>query len=160
MGYRTSVREFQTNFFADPVGSLMPMLQPAFQQMLEEREMTARARMEVERELQDPAFRPLVEQHAPEIRQALDDGVPYAYAVHMTKMFGQLKAMEARLSELQTPASQAREQMRLARGRAADTRSPAPPAADPYELARAEAARRGISTDSPQFLRLLTQLSE
>jgi hypothetical protein len=156
--YRESVQEFQQNFFSDPVGSLMPLIGPQIKEMMESREAEVRAEYEVQQELGDPALAPLVQRYAPEMKQALDNGVPYSYAVHMTKMFGELEAARAELARMRGPVAQARAQTQATRQRLTDTPSPRQPEVDVYTRAKAEAAKRGFTTDSPQFFKLLTTL--
>ena len=100
-----------------------------------------------------------MKQHAAELEQALADGVPFEYATHMLKIYGELEKLRQKYGENEKAASMGREQTRLAQGKAAITRDPAPAArVDVYALAKKEAQKQGFSTDSPQFRRLLEKL--
>lgn len=155
--YRQDAARRAEQFHEDPESVMLPVIQHAFNQMFEDRARQWQADQRVAQEFQDPELAPVIQQHGPEMRKALQDGVPYDYAVHMARMFARLEQTTRELSALRGQEAQVSERDRLQRGRATTERTPTPPrrVRDPYAAAKAEALERGIPTDSPQFFDLL-----
>lgn len=158
--YRAYTEEFQENLIQDPVGTLLPILMPEVERAIQSRETQLQARFDVQRDFQDPTIAPVIKEHAEDFKAALDAGVPYSYAVHMTKMFAEIKRLQSEISSLRPQVVRGQAQARIARTRATDTPTPATPEGDPYEMAKAEAARRGIALDSNAFFALIRKFSQ
>lgn len=158
--YRDSLQTFQRDFFTDPQGTVMPMVQQLVQAEFQQMQQRQQAQMEVSRDFQDPQLAPMVKEYGEDFSKALNDGVPYDYAKHMMVMYAELQAAKNQLKGLSGKAAQADEQRRLAKGEASITRDPRSAPQDPYELAKAEAKRKGVSTDGPQFAAILARHSK
>lgn len=159
--HRNSQHDFQSAFFSDPQGTLAPMLLPIIQEQIQRATEQAQASYQVERDFESPELKPLVQEHAAEIQEALNAGVPYDYAKHMVQMFGRLKQMEQQLQGANKDAVMGKEQQRLSKSNATITRDPAAAhSVDPYELAKKEAQRKGIQTDDPRFFQILDRFSK
>lgn len=157
--YREESFNFQNEFFSDPMGTLAPMLTSLIQEKMQVAQEQAQADMRVSQDFESPELKPLIQANAPEMQQALKDGVPYDYAVHMLRMKGQLEKLQGEMGRLNKDAVMGREQQRLAKGNATITRDPAPSkAVDVYELARKEAAKKGMRSDDPRFMKLVADI--
>ena len=155
--YRDSLQNFQREFFTDPHGTILPMVEQLAERKVQEVIQKMEAQQSVQRDFADPQMAPLVQKHGDQVAKALQDGVPYEYTMHMLKMHAELEALRGQLKTTAGKAAQADEQRRLAKGEAAITRDPRTPAQDPYELAKAEAQKRGFSTSDKRFIDLLTK---
>lgn len=158
--YRESLQNFQKDFFTDPHGTLMPMVEQLAERKVQEALTQISVKQEIDKDFDSPELKPLIEKYSQDFEKALTDGVPYNYATHMMKMHAQLEQMQNQIKGLSGKAAQADEQRRLAKGEAAITRDPRTPPKDPYELAKAEATKRGISTSSKQFMDILTKYTK
>lgn len=159
--YREAQESFTRDFFQDPRGTLMPMISEIARQEYETVRVREDAQRQVAQDFNDPALKPLVEEHAAELRTALADGMPYDYAVHMLKLFAENKRLAAGQSQLGKEAMMGREQVRLAQGKASVRRDPAASSEpDIYQLAKREAAKSRIPLDSPKFMQLLARLEK
>ena len=158
--YRDSLQNFQREFFTDPHGTLLPMVEQLAEKKVQDALAKIEAQQSVQREFADPTMAPLVQKYGQDLQKALSDGVPYEYSMHMLKMHAELEALRGRVKDVDGQAAQAAEQRRLAKGEAAITRDPRTPAQDPYELAKSEAAKRGISTGDKRFMELLSKYTK
>lgn len=159
--YQEEITNFQRGFFQDPQGTLAPMIIPMIQEQLRAVQAQSQAHQRVAQDFESPELQPLVAEHAPELKQALADGVPYDYGVHMLKMFGELKNLRSQIQTMSREATMGKEQVRLAQGAASITRDPAPvKTVDVYALAKKQAAEKGFSTADPRFLSLLSDLEK
>jgi|GEM_PF-4372963 len=158
--YRDSLQSFQRDFFTDPQGTILPMVEQLAERKVQEVLQRQAMTQSVQRDLSDPQMAPMVEQYKDDFRKALNDGVPYEYAKHMMSMYSELEQMRGQHKTLSGKAALADEQRRLAKGAAANTRDPRAPAHDPYQLAIADAKRLGITPDSPRFAALLGKHSK
>lgn len=158
--YRDSLQNFQREFFTDPQGTLMPMVEQLAEQKVQQVIQRMEAQQSVQRDFADPKIQPMIQQYGQDFAKALQDGVPYEYAKHMMGMYARMQELEGSVKQMSGKAAQADEQRRLAKGEASITRDPRTPAQDPYELAKAEASKRGISTGSKQFFDLLTKYTK
>ena len=158
--YRDSLQNFQREFFTDPHGTLLPMVEQLAEKKVQDALQKIEAQQSVQREFSDPTLAPLVQKYGQDLQKALTDGVPYEYSMHMLKMHAELESLKGQLKQASGQASQAAEQRRLAKGEAAITRDPRTPQQDPYELAKAEASKRGISTGDRRFMDILTKHSK
>lgn len=112
--------------------------------------------------------RKLLEQQGDYLRQQLQSGVPYDAALEMATMRQQLADLHGRTTALsqeqeaaRTAAKAAAERERLAKGRASITRDPKGVGTpDYYSIAKKEAAEKGITPDSPRFMRLLEDVRQ
>ena len=155
--YRETSQNFQREWFTDPQGTLMPMVQPMVQQMLQQEFKKMEAQQTIQRDFADPQLSPLIQQYKDDYAKALQDGVPYEYTNHMLKQHAEINQLRDQLKSLTGKAAQADEQRRLAKGEASITRDPRTPTIDPYTLAKKEARDSGIPLDSPQFARLVAK---
>jgi len=155
--YRDSLANFQREFFTDPHGTILPMVEQLAERKVQEVMQRMEAQQSVQRDFSDPQMAPMVDKYKQDLAKALQDGVPYEYSMHMLKMHAELENLRGQLKATTGKAAQADEQRRLAKGEAAITRDPRTPAQDPYELAKAEAAKRGISTGDKRFIDLLNK---
>lgn len=155
--YRETSQNFQREWFTDPQGTLMPMVQPLVQQMLQQEFKKMEAQQTVQRDFADPTLAPLIQKYKDDYGKALQDGVPYEYTNHMLKQHAEIENLRTQLKQLTGKAAQADEQRRLAKGEASITRDPRTPTIDPYTLAKKEARESGIALDSPQFARLVAK---
>lgn len=155
--YRDNLQNFQRDFFTDPQGTLLPMVEQLAEQKVQQVLQKLEAQQSVQRDFEDPAIKPMIEKYGQDFAKAISDGVPYDYAKHMMGMYARMQELEGQVKGMAGKAAQADEQRRLAKGEASVTRDPRTPAQDPYELAVAEARRRGIATGSKQFWDILTK---
>jgi hypothetical protein len=86
-----------------------------------------------------------------------DPNKTYDYAKQMMMLYAENQRLKSQSQQVDTRATMAEEQKRLAKGEAAITRDTRAPKIDPYEAAKVEAAKRGIPLDSPRFSQLLTK---
>lgn len=157
--YQQESQQFQRDFFSDPQNAIAPLVQPLIQQAIQQYVESVQAKQSVAKDFEDPALKPLLEQHGEEIQTMLNDGVPYDYAMHQAKMFGEVQRLRAELDGLRKRAGQGEAQQRLVRQQAtisADPRVSDTP--DVYKLARAEAAKQGIDTANPKFMQILADV--
>ncbi len=156
--YQDTVQQNQLSLLEDPRGFIAPIIQPLVAEAIQQERMRMQADEQVGKDFEDPELKPLIDEHRPEIAKALQDGVPYQYAVHMLKMFGQLEKLQNQVNGMSQQAAMGQEQVRLAQGKSSITRDPAPnKSADVYTLAKKEAERRGFTTADPRFLALLSE---
>jgi hypothetical protein len=158
--YRENLQNFQRDFFTDPQGTLLPMVEQLAEQKVQQVLQKIEAQQSVQRDFADPSIAPMVQKYGSEFSKALQDGVPYEYAKHMMGMFARMQELEAQAKGMAGKAAQADEQRRLAKGEASITRDPRTTAQDPYDLAKAEAIKKGISTGSKQFIDLLNKYTQ
>ncbi len=157
--YRDEIQQFQHSFFEDPRGTLAPMLREVIAQEMRTAQEQAHAEHQVAQDFETPEFKEFISTHGPEVRQALEEGVPYKYVMHMSNMFRELEQLRANVPTLTRKATMAEEQQRLAKGRASVTHDPAPAKnVDIYALAKAEAAKQGITPGSPLFNKIYDKL--
>lgn len=158
--YQQQKAEFQDRFFEDPQGAIHDMVRGIAASVFQDAQQQSQAHATVAQDFEDPAVKPVIEAHREEMAQALKDGVPYNYAIHMARMYGELEQLRSQVGQAGRAQIQAQEQMRLTQSRAAATREPRPAAGDPYRLARAEATKQGIPLDSPAFITLLERFQQ
>jgi hypothetical protein len=157
--YQQEMQSFQREFFSDPAGSLQSIVGPLVQQGIQAYLSEQQARQQVARDFEDPALKPIIEKHGDEVQKMLEDGVPYQYATHTAKLYAEYQRMATELDGLRKSAGMATAQQQALKGRAAITPDVATaPKVDTYKLATQEAKKRGISTDSAQFFRLLADI--
>lgn len=127
------------------------------QDALRTAQVRERAAAEVEAWFDDPANEPVVRYAAPAMREALQAGVPFPYVRAMAEMRYQLDALLKQLAQAQTQAGAAQAQRQAAQRQAAITPEVSPEGmrVDPIALAK----ERGIDTGSPDYVRLLAELS-
>ncbi len=159
--YREETTQFQQSFFQDPRATLAPYVQEMMREELARVQQEAQAQHQVSQDFNAPGLKELVTEHAADIKQALEEGVPYKHAIHMTQMFGELQRLRKLMPEAQRAEAMAKEQQRLAQGRASVTRDPAPSKhVDVYALAKAQALKEGIPLGTAQFNHLLDRLEK
>lgn len=155
--YRESLQTFQRDFFTDPQGTVMPMVDRMVEQKIQQYVERQTAQQSVAKDFADPQLAPLVEQYGSDFKKALEDKVPYDYAKHMLLMHAEIQKLRGENHASQAKVVSADERQRLAKGEAAITRDQRAPVRDSYELAKKEAKKRGITPDSPQFAGLLAK---
>lgn len=162
--YQTSVQEFNRNWMSDPEGTLREMVAPLMQQEIARVRQDAIAEASVKRDFADPELKPIIEEHAAELRKMLEDGVPYKYAIHTLKLHHAYSALAAGQRATTTVASTAAEQTRQRQPAAARTSRPDPqPRASgdsQYQLAVKEAKQLGIPTDDHRFVKILAKYEQ
>lgn len=155
--YRESLQNFQRDFFTDPQGTLLPMVEQLAEQKVQAVIQRMEAQQSVQRDFADPQLKPMIDKYGQDFAKAITDGVPYDYAKHMMGMYARMQELEGQVKGMAGKAAAADEQRRLAKGEASITRDPRTPDRDPYELAKEDARKRGISTGSKQFIDLLNK---
>lgn len=158
--YQTSLQTHQREFYTNPVGALskhvVPMIRQEIQAMFQEQQQRA----EVQRDLEDPALKPLIERFGPEIEKAMAAGTPYDQAIHYTKVYGAYESVAAenarlkqQLQSMGVKVKAADHQHQLDKGKAAITKdvSVRNTAADPYLQAKKWARENGVDTMSAAF---------
>jgi hypothetical protein len=155
--YRENLANFQRDFFTDPQGTLLPMVEQLAERKVQMALQKIEAQQSVQKDFTDPKLGPMVQQYKDDFAKALNDGVPYDYAKHMMGMYAELEALRNEKRTLSGKAAQADEQRRLAKGEASHTRDPRSLPQDPYTLALADAKKRGVTPDSPRFASILAK---
>jgi hypothetical protein len=160
--YRESLTSFQKDFFTDPHGTLLPMVEQLAEQKVQQALQQIEARQSVQRDFEDPTLKPLLEKHKDEFAKALQDMPqnPYEYAKHLMVTFAENQKLKEQLAKYEGKVAAADEQRRLSKSEASHTRDPRAAEQDPYELATSEAKRRGIPLDSPRFAGLLSKYTK
>ena len=157
--YQQESQQFQRDFFSDPQQAIAPLVQPLIQQAIQQYVEGVQAKQSVAKDFEDPTLKPLIERYGEEIQTMLNDGLPYDYAMHQTRMYAENQALRAELDGLRKRAGQGEAQQRLVRQQAtisADPRVSEKP--DAYKMARAEAAKLGIAPDHPRFMKILADI--
>lgn len=147
-------------FSADPEGYITGVARqiaaPMIQQALQQFQTHMQAVQEVQRDLGDMAA---IKPYAPMLAQALQNGVPYEYALKMVAQQRELEQLKAGAGSAQRMQQSADERVRLQKQGASMTRDPRGAGMpDLYELAKKEADKDGISYDSPKFMKILSRL--
>lgn len=157
--YRDNLNNFQRDFFTDPHGTLLPMVEQLAEQKVQQFMQKMEAQQSVQQDFQDPQLAPLIKEHGQDFARALQEmpSRPYDYAKQMMLLYAENQRLKAQSSKVDAKAEMAKEQQRLTKGEAAITRDPRPTNTDPYTLAIAEARRKGIDPSSPRFAQLLAK---
>jgi hypothetical protein len=157
--YRESLTNFQRDFFTDPHGTILPMVEQLAEQKVQQALQKIEAQHSVQQDFADPQLAPMIKEYGQDFARALKEMPerPYDYAKQMMALFAENQRLKAAHQQVDTRATMAEEQKRLAKGEAAITRDTRTPRLDPYTAAKAEAAKLGISTDSPRFAQLLSK---
>lgn len=157
--YRESLTNFQKDFFTDPHGTLLPMVEQLAEQKVQMALQKIEAQHSVQKDFADPQLAPLIKEYGEDFSRAIQEmpQKPYEYAKQMMTLFAENQRLKQAAGQVNTASIMAAEQKRLVKGEAAITRDPRAPQPDPYETAKAEAAKRGISLDSPRFSQLLAK---
>lgn len=157
--YRDNLNNFQRDFFTDPHGTLLPMVEQLAEQKVQQFMQRMEAQQSVQQDFQDPQLAPLIKEHGQDFARALQEmpSRPYDYAKQMMLLYAENQRLKAQSSKVDAKAEMAKEQQRLTKGEAAITRDPRPANTDPYTLAIAEARRKGIDPSTPRFAQLLAK---
>lgn len=157
--YRDNLNNFQRDFFTDPHGTLLPMVEQLAEQKVQQFMQKMEAQQSVQQDFQDPQLAPLIKEHGQDFARALQEmpSRPYDYAKQMMLLYAENQRLKAQSSKVDAKAEMAKEQQRLTKGEAAITRDPRPTNTDPYTLAIAEARRKGIDPSTPRFAQLLAK---
>lgn len=157
--YRDNLNNFQRDFFTDPHGTLLPMVEQLAEQKVQQFMQKMEAQQSVQQDFQDPQLAPLIKEHGQDFARALQEmpSRPYDYAKQMMLLYAENQRLKAQSSKVDAKAEMAKEQQRLTKGEAAITRDPRPANTDPYTLAIAEARRKGIDPSTPRFAQLLAK---
>ncbi len=97
----------------------------------------------------------------PAMKEALESGASYDMALKYANMQARLSKLEGSQQQVAQRSSQSAEQLRLSKSIAQTTRDPKPAALsghEVYQKAKAQAEKQGISTASPQFVKLLNKI--
>jgi hypothetical protein len=161
--YRDSLTNFQRDFFTDPHGTILPMVEQLAEQKVQQALKKIEAQHAVQQDFADPQLAPLLKEHGQDFARALQEmGNPdktYDYAKQMMLLYAENQKLKADQGKLGAKAAHADEQRRLVKDQASHTRDPRAETQDPYDLAVAEAKKRGIALDSPRFAGLITKYS-
>lgn len=157
--YRDNLNNFQRDFFTDPHGTLLPMVEQLAEQKVQQFMQKMEAQQSVQQDFQDPQLAPLIKEHGQDFARALQEmpSRPYDYAKQMMLLYAENQRLKAQSSKVDAKAEMAKEQQRLTKGESAITRDPRPANTDPYTLAIAEARRKGIDPSTPRFAQLLAK---
>lgn len=157
--YRDNLNNFQRDFFTDPHGTLLPMVEQLAEQKVQQFMQKMEAQQSVQQDFQDPQLAPLIKEHGQDFARALQEmpSRPYDYAKQMMLLYAENQRLKAQSSKVDAKAEMAKEQQRLTKGEASITRDPRPANTDPYTLAIAEARRKGIDPSTPRFAQLLAK---
>ena len=157
--YRDNLNNFQRDFFTDPHGTLLPMVEQLAEQKVQQFMQKMEAQQSVQQDFQDPQLAPLIKEHGQDFARALQEmpSRPYDYAKQMMLLYAENQRLKAQSSKVDAKAEMAKEQQRLTKGEAAITRDPRPANTDHYTLAIAEARRKGIDPSTPRFAQLLAK---
>lgn len=157
--YRESLTNFQKDFFTDPHGTLLPMVEQLAEQKVQMALQRIEAQHSVQQDFADPTLAPLIKEYGEDFSRAIQEmpQKPYEYAKQMMTLFAENQRLKQAAGQVSTASTMAAEQKRLVKGEAAITRDPRSPKPDPYVAAKAEAEKRGIALDSPRFSTLLAK---
>lgn len=157
--YRESLTNFQKDFFTDPHGTLLPMVEQLAEQKVQMALQKIEAQHSVQQDFADPTLAPLIKEYGEDFSRAIQEmpQKPYEYAKQMMTLFAENQRLKQAAGKVNTESAMAAEQKRLVKGEAAITRDTRAPRPDPYQSALAEAKKRGISPDSPRFATLLVK---
>jgi hypothetical protein len=157
--YRDNLQNFQRDFFTDPHGTLLPMVEQLAEQKVQQFMSKMEAQHSVQSDFADPQLAPLIKEHGQDFARALQEmpSRPYDYAKQMMLLYAENQRLKANSSKVDAKAEMAKEQQRLTKGEAAITRDPRPANTDSYTLAIAEAKRKGIDPSTPRFAQLLAK---
>lgn len=157
--YRESLNNFQRDFFTDPHGTLLPMVEQLAEQKVQQALQKIEAQHSVQQDFADPQIAPLIKEYGDEFARALKEmpEKPYEYAKQMMMLFAENQKLKSGSQQMSSKVVMAEEQQRLAKTGAAITRDPGAPHKDPYMEAVAEAKKRGITSDSPRFAAILAK---
>lgn len=157
--YRDNLQNFQRDFFTDPHGTLLPMVEQLAEQKVQQFMSKMEAQHSVQSDFADPQLAPLIKEHGQDFARALQEmpSRPYDYAKQMMLLYAENQRLKANSSKVDAKAEMAKEQQRLTKGEAAITRDPRAANTDPYTLAIAEAKRKGIDPSTPRFAQLLAK---
>jgi hypothetical protein len=154
--FQQESQQFQRDFFFDPRGTLMPLLQSEIQNAFHQYAIHQKAQTAVEQDFEKLA--PVIKGHEAEVAD-LFQRAPYDIAAENLSLKAELSALRNRVGEVERLKTAAQEQQRLAKGNAAITRDPVPNAnPDIYGLAKKEAEAKGIKTDDPRFMGILSRI--
>lgn len=155
--YRESLTNFQRDFFTDPHGTILPMVEQLAEQKVQQALQKIEAQHSVQSDFADPNLKPMLDQYGQDFARALQEMPerPYDYAKQMMMLYAENQRLKQASSKVDAKAAMADEQRRLTKAEASHTRDPRAENIDAYELATAEAKKRGIPLDSPRFVGLL-----
>lgn len=151
---------FSERFAMDPNGTIAEIVQEQVQQQLSQHDITVQANTQVTQWFQDPANKPIIETYAPQMRQALADGVPWPYVRQMAVFKAQLERSQSREGEVDKTVAQARAQQAALRQKTAITRDgKTSPTKDVAAEVRRIAKEKGWRPDDPRLFELTHRLS-
>jgi hypothetical protein len=157
--YQQSLQDWQQKLFTEPEDAIRPFVETAFERMFAAKMAEQEGRQAVEHDFQQPHLQPLLKdpKYAGYLKERLDSGVPYEYAMEMLKLRAVADLASTKFQNADRMATHAQEQVRLAQGRSSRTTTadPATAPTDPYRLALKDARERGITPGSPEFNRLI-----
>lgn len=161
--FREQQREFQSNFFSDPEGTMAPIMERIAQTVFSQMREQFVGRTQVDQDFSSPLMKPILEnpQYAGYLQERLQRGVPYEDAMEMVKLRAAAEMMYQRQNGQDRSVVAAQEQQRLAKARASGVVAPDPASApvDPYQMAMKEARSKGITPGTAQFNALILKYS-
>ncbi len=160
-GYEAKLRERSEELLEDPESFITPMVERLVQAGLQKAQQDFQVDHEVEQDFNDPTLKPLLEQYPEEFSKALNDGVPYHYAVHQMKLFHKMSQLENDLAKYTKKSTHVEAQQRLAKTSASITRDPRPQKTnDVYGMARKWAKENDVEIGGVRFNQKLLDLEK
>jgi hypothetical protein len=158
--YQQESQQFQRDFFADPQGAIAPLVEPLIAQAIQQYVSGKQAERDVESHFTDPRMKPVLDQYGDEIAQRLESGSKYDDAMELAWQKAENARMAAELDGLRKRAGMGAAQQQLVRQQNAVTSDPrVSDKPDVYRMAVKEAAKQGIPTDHPRFMKILDQIN-
>lgn len=153
-------QDFNRDLAMDTRGTIESIARDIARQEFQQQAMVSQADREVGGWFQDPKNADIIAKFGPNMKKALDDGVPWEYAKVLAIQGAELGRLQSRTGENQKTADQAKAQQSLLRGKATVTRDgAAQPIKDPAAEALRIAKQRGWRADDPRMMGLIHQLS-
>lgn len=149
----------------NPQKAVLDIALPAVRKEIQGIFQEMRMQQEVQRDLQDPALKPLFDRFGDDMAKAMESGVPYEQAVHYTRVYGEYETalhenarLKQQLEALTGKVSAATVQQDLAKGKAAIVRDINVPKRSAFLEAKKWARENQIDTDSDAFRRKVREL--
>lgn len=169
-GAQRAQQEILQTLVSNPGRFIEETIIPAVKGWFAQEQQRQKAAAAVQELFTHPDYAPTVERHARELQQAIQEGVPEDYALHMAKQHDdnvalqeQIEKLKAELEAREAGTEQVVEQQRLAKTRASNVTRPMPRAAkvtDVYPLAKEWAEKNKVQIGSDRFNNKLDELAK
>ena len=154
-------QDFNQRLAMDPEGTFRDLAMNAAKDVYNQERMVAQADHEVGSWMNDPKNADTIKQLGPNMKQALDNGVPWEYAKVLAQQKMEIDRLQSRAGEADRTSTQAKAQQSLLRKNATVTRDGA---IRPVKDIAAEAMRigkeKGWSAADPRYIGLIHQLQQ